>query len=63
MVEMVIPPDNDPSPARSFDLLMLLANEEWCVRTEAEFRDLANHHGEMLSARVTPTRHGWPRSS
>jgi hypothetical protein len=37
VVEMVMPPGNDPSPAKSFDLLMLLAHEGGRVRTEAEF--------------------------
>jgi O-methyltransferase domain len=54
VVEMVMPPGNDPSPARSFDLLMLLANDEGRVRTEAEFRDLFAAAGLRL-ARVIPT--------
>jgi O-methyltransferase domain len=54
VVEMVMPPSNDPSPARSFDLLMLLANEEGRVRTEAEFRDLFAAAGLRL-ARVIST--------
>jgi hypothetical protein len=54
VVEMVMPPGNDPSPARSFDLLMLLANEDGRVRTEAEFRDLFAAAGLRL-ARVIPT--------
>jgi hypothetical protein len=45
---------NDPSPARSFDLLMLVANEEGRVRTEAEFRGLFAAAGLCL-ARVIPT--------
>ena len=40
VVEMIMPPGNVPSPARSFDLLMQLANEGGRIRTEAEFRDL-----------------------
>ena len=54
VVEMVMPPGNEPSPARSFDLLMLLANEEGRVRTEAEFRDLFAAAGLRL-ARIIPT--------
>jgi len=54
VVEMVMPPGNDPSPARSFDLLMLLANEDGRVRTEAEFRALFAAAGLHL-ARVIPT--------
>jgi ubiquinone/menaquinone biosynthesis C-methylase UbiE len=40
VVEMVMPVTNDPSPARSFDILMLLANKGGRIRTEAEFREL-----------------------
>jgi hypothetical protein len=40
VVEMVLPPGNDPSPAKVFDVLMLLAHEGGRVRTEAEFRVL-----------------------
>jgi hypothetical protein len=54
VVEMVMPPGNDPSPAKSFDLLMLLANKGGRVRTEAEFRDLFAAAGLRL-ARVIPT--------
>lgn len=54
VVEMVMPTSNDPSPARTFDLLMLLANEGGRVRTEAEFRDLFAAAGLRL-ARVIPT--------
>jgi hypothetical protein len=54
VVEMVMPPGNDPSAARGFDLLMLLANEDGRVRTEAEFRDLFAAAGLRL-ARVLPT--------
>jgi len=54
VVEMLMPPGNDPSPARGFDLLMLLANEDGRVRSEAEFRDLFAAAGLRL-ARVIPT--------
>ena len=54
VVEMVMPTGNDPSPARTFDLLMLLANEGGRVRTEAEFRTLFAAAGLRL-ARVIPT--------
>jgi hypothetical protein len=54
VVEMVMPTGNAPSPARSFDLLMLLANEDGRVRTESEFRDLFTAAGLRL-ARVVPT--------
>ncbi len=54
VVEMIMPHSNEPSPARSFDLLMLLANEQGRVRTQAEFRDLFAAAGLRL-ARVIPT--------
>jgi hypothetical protein len=53
VVEMIMPPGNDPSLARSFDLLMLLANDEGRVRTEAEFRYLFAAAGLRL-ARLNP---------
>jgi hypothetical protein len=51
---MVLPPGNDLSPAKAFDVLMLLAHEGGRVRTEAEFRDLFAAAGLRL-ARVIPT--------
>ena len=54
VIEMVMPQGNDPSPARGFDLLMLLANEDGGVRTETEFRDLFTAAGLQLT-RVIPT--------
>ena len=54
VVEMVMPTSNDPSPARTFDLLMLLGNVGGRVRTEAEFRDLFAAAGLRLD-RVIPT--------
>ena len=47
-VEMVMPTDNDPGPAKSFDLLMLLANRGGRIRTEREFRDLFAAAGLQL---------------
>lgn len=49
VVEMVMPDGNEPSPAKSFDLLMMLANPGGRVRTEAEFRDLFSAAGLRLS--------------
>lgn len=40
VVEMVMPETNDPSAARGFDILMLLANRGGRIRTETEFHDL-----------------------
>ena len=54
VVEMVMPTSNDPSPARTFDLLMLLGNVGGRVRTEAEFRDLFAAAGLRLD-RAIPT--------
>lgn len=54
VVEMIMPDDDKPSPAKTFDLLMMLANRGGRVRTEAEFRDLFSAAGLRL-ARVIPT--------
>jgi hypothetical protein len=54
VVDLVMPPGNDPSPVKSFDLQMLLVAEEGRVRTEVEFRDLFAAAGLRL-ARVIPT--------
>jgi SAM-dependent methyltransferase len=54
VVEMVLLPGNEPSPARAFDLLMLLMHKGARVRTEAEFRDLFAAAGLLLT-RVIPT--------
>jgi SAM-dependent methyltransferase len=49
VVEMVMPTGNDPTPAKSFDLLMLLANPGGRVRTEAEFGALFTAAGLRLN--------------
>jgi hypothetical protein len=54
VVEPVMPPGNAPSPAKAYDLLMLLAHRGGHVRTEAEFRDLFVAAGLRL-AQVIPT--------
>jgi hypothetical protein len=54
VVELVMPLGNDPSPAKSFDLLMLLANTGGRVRTQAEFGDLFVAAGLRLT-RSIPT--------
>lgn len=54
VVELLMPPGNAPSPAKSFDLLMLLANQGGRMRTEAEFRSLFTAAGLRLT-RVIPT--------
>lgn len=55
VIEMLLPPGNDPSPAKTFDVLMLLAQPRGArIRTEAEFRDLFAAAGLRLT-RVIPT--------
>ncbi len=55
MIEMLLPPGNDPSPARAFDVLMLLAQAKGArIRTEAEFRDLFTA-AELRLTRVIAT--------
>ncbi|MFN2568601.1 MAG: methyltransferase [Candidatus Dormibacteria bacterium] len=54
VVEMVMRRGNDPSPAKSFDLLMLLANPGGCVRSEEQFPELFAAAGLRLT-RVIPT--------
>lgn len=54
VVEMILPPGNEPSPGKAFDLLMLLVHAGARIRTEAEFRDLFAVAGLRL-ARVIPT--------
>lgn len=54
VIEMVMPTDNDPSPAKTFDLLMLLANPGGGIRTEEQFQKLFAAAGLRLT-RVIPT--------
>jgi hypothetical protein len=53
VVEMLMPTGNDPSPAKPFDILMLL-NQSGRIRTEAEFRRLFTAAGLRLT-RIIPT--------
>lgn len=53
-VEMVLPPGNEPSPSKTFDILMLLVHEGAGIRTEAEIGDLFAAAGLRLT-RVIPT--------
>lgn len=53
IVEMVVQPGNDPSPAKMFDITMMVA-EGGQERTEAEHRQLLQAAGLRLS-RVVPT--------
>jgi len=52
VVEMVLPPDNDPSPAKLFDLLMLVHHKGGRVRTESEFRNLFAAAGLRLAKSI-----------
>src|SRR5205823_2196479 len=54
VVEMILPPGNEPSPAKAFDLLMLLNHPGGRIRTQAEFGDLFATAGLRLSS-VIPT--------
>jgi hypothetical protein len=54
VVEMLMPTGNDPSPAKTFDILMLLNQPGGRIRTEMEFRELFTASGLRLS-RVVPT--------
>jgi hypothetical protein len=53
-VEMVLPAGNEPSPAKTFDVLMLLQHTGARIRTEAEFTDLFTAAGLRLT-RIIPT--------
>jgi hypothetical protein len=53
-VEMVLPAGNEPSPSKTFDILMLLVHEGGRIRTEAEFADLFESAGLRVT-RVIPT--------
>ncbi|MFN2463182.1 MAG: methyltransferase [Candidatus Dormibacteria bacterium] len=48
-VEMVLPPGNEPSPGKGFDILMMLVHAGARIRTEAEFRDLFAAAGLRLT--------------
>lgn len=54
VVDIVLPPSDEPSPGRTFDLLMLTLFGRGRVRTEAEFRALFAAGGMNLT-RVIPT--------
>lgn len=54
VIEMLMPAGNDPSPAKPFDILMLLNQPGGRIRTESEFRELFIGAGLRLS-KVIPT--------
>ncbi|MDQ2944133.1 MAG: hypothetical protein M3R21_10760 [Candidatus Dormibacteraeota bacterium] len=51
---MLLAPGNDPSPGKSFDILMLLNQPGGRIRTEAEFRAIFAAAGLHLTS-VIPT--------
>lgn len=55
VVEMLMPSGNEPSPARSFDILMLLNQPGGRIRTEAEFRQLFARAGLRMTRVVATT--------
>ena len=54
VVDIVLPPGDEPSPSRAFDLLMLTLFGRGRIRTEAEFRALFAAGGMELT-KVIPT--------
>ena len=54
VVDIVLPPGDEPGPSRAFDLLMLTLFGQGRVRTEAQFRALFAAAGLRLT-RVAPT--------
>jgi hypothetical protein len=54
VVEMLMPPPNEPGPGKTFDLLMLLVHSGARIRSEAEFVGLFSAAGLRLT-RVIPT--------
>jgi hypothetical protein len=54
VVDMVLPPGNEPHPGRLFDLVMLLNHRGACIRTGREFRSLFDAAGLEVT-RVVPT--------
>ncbi len=55
MVEMVMPPGNEPGVSKAFDVRMLVQREAGAgIRTEAEFRQLCAAAGLQL-VRIIPT--------
>jgi hypothetical protein len=55
VVEQVLPPGNDPSLVKLFDILMLVTNAGGRERTEAEWRTLLRAGGFELRARMATT--------
>jgi hypothetical protein len=56
--ERIVPPGNEPSPAKLIDLHMMMTNHGGRERTEAEYRELLGSAGLRL-ARVVATATPW----
>ncbi len=56
--ERIVPPGNEPSPAKLIDLHMLMTNHGGMERTEAQYRELLGSAGLRL-ARVVATATPW----
>jgi SAM-dependent methyltransferase len=54
IVEMVVPEDNNPSLAKTFDMVMMLFPPNGAERTEKEYRHLLKSGGFEMSG-ITPT--------
>ena len=54
VVETIVPEGNDPSPAKLFDIMMMLFPPNGLERTEREFRNLLHDAGLAVTS-VTPT--------
>jgi hypothetical protein len=52
VVEVIVPTGNEPSPAKAFDLLMLINHHGGRMRTPAEFRELFAACGLRLTRTI-----------
>jgi SAM-dependent methyltransferase len=55
IVETIVPEGNDPSPAKAFDITMMLFPPHGLERTEEEYRKLLGSAGFAVS-KITPTK-------
>ena len=55
IVETIVPEGNDPSPAKAFDITMMLFPPQGLERTEKEYRKLLGTAGFAVS-KITPTK-------
>jgi O-methyltransferase domain len=54
VVEMVIPPGDDPHPGKMLDMVMLVVNGDGMERTETQYAELLGRAGFRIE-RVVPT--------